>query len=167
MSQNRSFFLLCALLALWLPGNGSAAGPTSILATGDRISELTLEDQHGNTHTLPADARLVLFTSDKAASSVLQDYLAQRDADFLRERQAHFVADISRMPGLVTRMFALPSMRERPYPILLAYAAEDVAQLPRREGQVSVLRIDQRRITDVAYATSGAQLDALLGQPRP
>jgi len=167
MRKTRSCLLLCALLAMWLPGNGSAVEPPPTLTSGDKVPELTLEDQHGTTHALPADARLVLFTADKAASSLLQDYLAQRDADFLRQRQAHFVADISGMPGLVTRMFALPSMRERPYPILLAYAAEDVAQLPRREGQVSVLRINQRRITDVAYASSGAQLDALLGQPRP
>ena len=45
-----------------------------------------------------------------------------------------YVADISGMPALVTRMFALPKMRELPFPIALvredAHLAQ-VADIPR------------------------------------
>jgi len=167
MSKQRYFLLLFTLLLGVLPTSATATQPTSTLGTGDQLAEITLEDQHGQPHTVPPDARLLLFTADKGASNLLQDYLEQQESAFLQQREAYYVADIHRMPGLVTRMFALPSMRERPYTILLAQEATAIPPIPHQDGQVTVLHLDNRRIAHIGYATSLQELAQLINRPQP
>jgi hypothetical protein len=48
----------------------------------------------------------------------------------MTEQGTLFISDINRMPGFVTRMFALPALREYPYLVMLGYQTEETAWLP-------------------------------------
>jgi hypothetical protein len=100
---------------------------------------------------------------------VLRETLDGAGADSLAARNAVYVADVSGMPALVTRLFALPSMRKRPYRILLDRDGTATRELPQASGKVTVLRLEGLRITEVSYAdTPGAlrmALDAARDRP--
>lgn len=138
-----------------------AEGPT--LGVGDPLPTITLEDQHGETRGIDASTRIVLFSRDMDGGDLLKQALADTPEDFLASRSAVYVADISGMPRLVARLFALPSMRRRPYPMLLDRTGEATASLPDVEGRATVLLLREGRIERIEHAQNVAEVRALLG----
>lgn len=148
--------LLLLLLGLCLSGRAFAAD----IGVGALFPELQLEDQHGRSLTLPGDAPLVIFAADKAASDRVKQALEKRPR-WLAEHRVPFIADISGMPFMITRLFALPAMRERPYSTYPVGDADQVAFIPRQEGQVTVLRLDAGRVTDILIVPDERGLEAV------
>ena len=76
--------------------------------------------------------------------------------------RAIHVADISAMPAMVTRMFALPKLRERAYPVGLARDAAAVGDLPRTPGAVAVIGLTGLRLDSLDWARDAFELRRLL-----
>ena len=51
----------------------------------------------------------------------------------------------------IARMFAIPKMRERPYPLLLDRDGQFTARFPSEEAHVTFLVVERRRITDIRH----------------
>lgn len=95
------------------------ATPLGIEA-GDPFPRWELDDQHGKTHQLPGQSTKVIVFSrskqaDESLSPVLDDVVGAR----LIDGTVVYLSDISRMPGLISRLFALPALRDRRYPVVL------------------------------------------------
>jgi hypothetical protein len=142
-------------LALCLLAAPAAAQP---LAVGDHIEAFTLEDQHGVPRTVDAAVAVVLFSRDMEGGEVLKQALADAPPDLLASRRAVYVADISAMPGIVARMFALPKMKKRPYPILLDRKGQATARLPDIEGSATLIFLDDLAIDRVLYLSDPTQV---------
>jgi hypothetical protein len=148
---------------------GPGGEPPPPLAVGERLPAFQLEDQHGRPGQVDESIRLLLFAADMDAGGLVNDAL-EGDASLrdLAARGAVFVSDIHRMPAIVTRLFALPSMRRRPYRMLLDREPGPTLRIPRREGQVTLLGLESLTIRRVAYAdTPQAVAEALRGVSRP
>lgn len=146
--------------ALWLM---FCLGATAAeLVPGQMFPVLSLPDQHGESTEIGDDTEIVLFAADKPASDLLNGFLAEQGDDFLSSRKAAYIADISGMPGLISRMIALPRMRERPYRILLVEDSAQASFMPSREDAVTVVRLAKRRVEAVAFAADRASLAELL-----
>ena len=148
---------LTLILALPL---ASHAAPYDV---GSPMPAFSLEDQHGKPVSVQPDTRLVIFAADKAASDLANEVLGNQKEGVLGRLQAVYLADISGMPTLVTRMFALPAMRALPFPIGLAREAGVLAELPRQKGAVSVIRLGDGKVSRVDHAQDATQLKTLLG----
>lgn len=149
---------LLALLSLCLLLNPAAIAAN--LAVGDTLPPLALADQFDKNHTLSSDTRWLLFSHDRAISDALHPVLAalpvaQRDG-------VVYVADISRMPALVSKLFAVPAMRELPFAVWLARDAASVAALPREAGKLTVLALQGGKVMAVHYLADMGALPALL-----
>ncbi len=149
--------ILILLLLVLVPGASVSAAEIGVDAV---FPALQLDDQHGRSLTLPGDAPLVIFAADKAASDRVKQALEKRPR-WLAEHRVPFIADISGMPSMITRLFALPAMRERPYSIYPIGDADQVAFIPRQEGQVTVLRLDAGRVTDILIVADESGLEAV------
>lgn len=167
--RNRAFWLtlLMALLSSMVLAVhlGAEAAP---LSEGATMPALNLNDQHDKPAPLRPDTRWVVFTAEKAVSDMVSAVLAAEPAGVTDRLQLLYVADISGMPALVTRMFALPRLRELPFAVALVREPAQLALLadmPRQAGSASVLRLEDGRIARVAMARSAAELRALLGLP--
>lgn len=135
-------------------------------AVGAELAALALSDQHGESRSIDAGTRVVLFSRDMDGGKVVREALEARGegaAALLDERRAVYVADVSRMPGLVRRLIALPRMRARPYPVLLDEQGEPTARFPSQEGRATVLFLDGLRITRIAYEDAPDAVLAVLG----
>jgi len=133
------------------------------LGVGAAWPGLALADQHERKVELNAPPmRYLLFAAERKPGDWAQKAIDRGHKALFTSGQAALVLDISRMPSLVTRMFALPSFRERTFPILLAREAEPVAFLPRQTNAVTLLTIDAGKIAAIDYASDEATLGQLL-----
>ena len=145
------------LLALCLIGIAGVAAAAQ-LKMGDTFPQLSLSDQHDQVIKVSQDTRTMLFAADMASSDLLKDFLAKQAPDFLVTNRAEYIADISGMPGLITRWVALPRMREEPYRILLAKDAGLVAFIPREEAAVTVIHLRDAQVEAIGHARSETEL---------
>jgi hypothetical protein len=148
-------FLALALLL-------SAAARAEPYAVGSTLEPLEFADQHDQIRTVDALLRALLFTRDMQAGDVLKQALAEDGAAQLERAGAVYVADVSGMPALVLRMFALPKLRQRPYPILLDRDGSQTARLPSQSGKVSLLVLDALRVKEIRYLASPEEIRAAL-----
>jgi hypothetical protein len=155
--------LLCAF-ALSLPQAAKAAP----LAEGSSMPTMSLSDQHDKPVSVGPATRWMVFTAEKPVSDMVSAVLAAEPAGVADRLRLVYVADISGMPALVTRLFALPKLRELPFSIALVREPAQVAQvadIPRTAGSATVLRLEDGRVTQVATARQAAELRAQLGLP--
>ncbi len=163
--------LAAAALALatlhWLPATALAqttAATAAHVTTGRPLPALKLKDQHDQPWTLGADTRLVLLASGRKASNLVQAVLEKEPKDFLAQRHAAYVADMSKMPGFATRMFALPSLREMPFKVGVSLEEPTLATWPRQPDSVTLISLVNGVVHSVAYATSEADLRTALAR---
>jgi hypothetical protein len=138
------------------------------LAPGSRLDPISLEDQHGETRSVDASTRLVLFSRDMAGGKFLREALEDRDGAYLASHGTVYVADISGMPSLIARIFAIPRMRGRGYPMLLDRDGSVTTALPDEEGKATLLFLDGLRVQRVEHVDSAAAVkEAIEGDPAP
>jgi hypothetical protein len=149
MKERAAIAWLVLVLALAAPA--LADDPAPPLRVGDTLPELTLQDQHGAQRVVDATARVILFSRDMDGGDVLKTALEDLPEGTLEERSVVYVSDISGMPGIIARLFAVPSMRRRPYPMLLDRTGEATALLPDQPGQATMIHLDALRITRIEH----------------
>src|SRR5262245_222686 len=132
------------------------------LAVGATLPPLAAEDQHGAPVKVDDGVRLLLVSHDMDAGDVVKAALASANQEFLDRRHAVYVADIAGMPAMISKLFALPKMRQRPYRVLLDRDGSLTRDLPREKGHVAVVTLDQLRITRIEQVGSADALRATL-----
>lgn len=137
----------------------AAAEPYEV---GDAIRAMRLTTQFDEEVEVGAATRLVLITHDMGAGDVAKAVLAAQTADTLAARGAVYVADISRMPGLVSRLIAIPRMRRRSYPVLLDRTGETGRLFPAMAGAVTAVWLENGRITRLEQLVSEEGVRAAL-----
>lgn len=145
-----------AALAPWAMPAMAQTSPA--VAVGQPLPALTLKDQHDQPWTVKADTRLVLFASGRKASNLVQAVLEKEPKEFLAQRHAAYLADMSKMPGFATRMFALPSLREMPFTVGVSLEEGTLAAWPRQPDSVTLISLANGVVQGVTYATSEADL---------
>jgi hypothetical protein len=154
--------LRALVLAAALVVAGSAAGDEAPWRTRDRLQPFELPDPHGKTGRVDERLRLVLFTADMDAGRLVQRALEDPALQDLEAHRAAYVADVSRMPAVVTRLFALPSMRRRPYRTLLDTGPGPTTRIPREDGKVTLLALDELTVRSVEFTATADAVAAAI-----
>lgn len=153
--MNRILLALALCGPLW-----ALAGPVE---PGQPLPALSLKNQHDQDWRITPDTKLVLFAAGRKASSLMQTVLAPQPRGFLAGRHAVYLADMSRMPGFITRSFALPSLRELNFDVGVSLDQANLAGWPRQDDAVTLIRLEQGRVVSHEYAGTEAQLKSALG----
>lgn len=155
--------LLCLMglaLSLALP---AAASP---VAVGQPLPTLTLQDQHGQDWRIQPDTRLVLLAAGRTASNTVLTVLGGQPKGFLASQRTVYLADMSRMPGFITRTFALPALREQPFVVGVSMQDNVLSGWPTQPDSVTLLELEQQVVRAVRYAKTEAELRTALGLVR-
>lgn len=128
------------------------------LEPGERLAPWTLLDQHDAPYTLNDQARVLLVARDMDGAKLVNAALEGQPKGYLEQRQAVFLADISRMPGVIASLFALPKMRDYSYRILLDRDARIAPRYPAGEGEVLWLQLDGLQIVSQQVFTRADDL---------
>lgn len=158
-SQRALRCTLSLLLALGLVGAATATP----LTPGQPLPALQLKNQHDQDWRIAPDTRLVMLAAGRKASNLVLAVLAPQPKGFLASRHAVYLADMSRMPAFITRTFAMPSLREQPFEVGVSLDEKVLADWPRQDDAVTLIRLETGRVVSHEYATTEAQLRAALG----
>lgn len=111
----------------------------------------TFENQWEKPVELNAQTKWVVLSQSKDGGKMVQqafDELKMADLDAM---SMVYIADISRMPGFVTKLFAIPKMKDYAFPIALIKEEGQIAEL-KMDGydtdRVTVLQLDNLTIVE-------------------
>ncbi|WP_342247936.1 FAD/FMN-containing dehydrogenase [Pseudomonas sp. OTU2001] len=150
-----------ALLLCLMPLLANALEP------GDKLAPWTLLDQHDHAYSLDTGTHILLVARDMDGAKLVKAALADQPEGYLEARDAVFVADIQRMPALISKLFAIPAMRDYNYRVLLDRDGRVASGYPGQDGQVQWLQLKQGKlVSQRAFADAPALKAALETAPR-
>jgi hypothetical protein len=150
--------LFLAFTLLCLVGTPALADK---LQVGDTVSGFELPDQYGNQHSIKEMPKTLILTFEKRTGGFVNGFLKMQDKSFLKKNNALYIADIARMPMLITNMFALPKMKRYEHTVLLAYEDDFQALYPIEKAKATVIHFDQKgAITEILFVDDEASLKA-------
>lgn len=103
-----------------------------------------LTDQFDKSWVKDQPIKYILFTADMEAYKQLKATFEQKkiNQEFLVKNQIGVLADTSKMPKLVAKLFAIPKMKQLPYSIYLDQTGQITADWKREPATISVLLQD-------------------------
>ena len=140
----------------------SAEGPPRL---GQPWPAIVLQDQHGEPWTLQPETRQVLVAVSRQASNLALAVLSSQPEGFLEARRVQYLADMSRMPGFITRAVALPSLRAQPFRVGVVLEEGRLADWAVQPEQITLFELDQGLVTAVRSLPDEAALREALGLP--
>ncbi|PYC28811.1 FAD/FMN-containing dehydrogenase [Pseudomonas mosselii] len=132
--------------------------------TGETLAPWTLLDQYDQPYSLGSDTRILLVARDMDGAKLMKAALAEQPKGYLEARSAVFVADIQRMPALISKLFAIPAMRDYSYRVLLDRDGQVASRYAGEEGQVLWLSLDKGVLVGQKTYTAADDLKAALQQ---
>ncbi|MNE82635.1 hypothetical protein D3C80_1793730 [compost metagenome] len=88
--------------------------------------------------------------------------LGEQPRGYLEARDAVFVADIQRMPALISKLFAIPAMRDYNYRVLLDREGRVASRYSGQDGQVQWLQLREGVLVGQHSFADAAALKAAL-----
>lgn len=124
------------------------------LVHGAALQPLTLLDQWDKQQRVDDTTTLLIFSNHRKGSAWVKTALQELKISSLAERHWLYVANISSMPGLITKLLALPKMRDYAFPVALVRDEAVVEQWPKKKGFVAVYSLNGLEIEVVEYFNS-------------
>ena len=139
------------------------AKATNGLQVGSKL-ELKLPDQFDKTNTLTNDTKKLIFAFSKNTGHITREFFGKQDKEFLNNKKALLVADISKMPLFIRNTFAMPDLKKSPYNILLIYDGKLAKEFEKGidKDKVIVVDLNNKEVTKVNYASNTKELEELL-----
>jgi hypothetical protein len=135
------------------------------LEVGERLAPWTLLDQFDKPYTFNEQTQTLLVARSMDAAKLVNGALQDKPEGFLEARKTVFVADIHKMPALISKMFAVPGMRAYSYRIMLD---RDARVVPRYDGDIDKvlwLQVQNGRLVKRQQFSSSDELRAALERP--
>lgn len=108
--------------------------------TGLTLPAHTFENQWEKPAELNNQVKWLVLSQSKDAGKMVRDVFEELKIEKPAENAMLYIADISAMPGFVTKLFAIPKMQDYAFPIALI----------NEEGQISELKLsgfDTEKVT--------------------
>jgi len=120
------------------------------------------ESPQGKIMKIDDDTRTILISFEKDTGKLVNSYLDKKYPPYLSKVNAVFIADISKMPSLITRFFALPKLRKYKHLIYLHYDDEFVNTIPNKEDKVTVIKLKNKKVLSISFISTEAEIKAAL-----
>ncbi|MDD5372975.1 MAG: hypothetical protein PHO62_06075 [Sulfurimonas sp.] len=150
MSRVFLFFLFCVSIL-----NADFLQPNSYVA---RLNEYKYVTPNDIAVKIPKDVKLVIVSSQKATGALVNEYLDSQSPDYLQKNRAVFIADINKMPTIVTKMFALPKLRKYKHPIYISNDERFEEVVPSKDDRVTLLYVENSIIKNISYISTKEEL---------
>jgi len=137
------------------------------LELGEKLAPWTLLDQHDQAYSFDTATHILLVAHDMDGAKLVKAALAEQPKGYLEARDAVFVADIQRMPALISKLFAIPAMRDYNYRVLLDREGRVASRYSGQDGQVQWLQLREGvLVSQHSFADAAALKAALENAPQ-
>ncbi|NWA28240.1 FAD/FMN-containing dehydrogenase [Pseudomonas gingeri] len=113
---------------------------------GERLAPWTLLDQYDQPYSLDTRTQILLVARNMDGAKLVKAALQDKPKGYLEARRSVFVADVQRMPALISKLFAVPAMRDYSYRVLLDRDGRVAPRYPGAEDKVLWLQLDNGRL---------------------
>lgn len=112
-------------------------------------------DQHT---ALSNETKWVVFSHDKASSKIVKAAFEKHTNSTLKAANIQYYADISGMPGFISRFVAIPRMKKLPYSVVMGQEDDELAHLPKEEDKVSLIQVENGKVVQVIIAEDAQKI---------
>lgn len=120
------------------------------LKLGESINPFSLPDQFDKVYQVNSkDYNILVIAFEKDIAVMFNEYLEKQPSSFLDDHKTLFISDIHEMPSFITKMFALPKMRDYKYPLLLIYDESNI--FPKKKESLTVLKTKNNQIVEINF----------------
>ena len=134
-------------------------------AANSVLPKIELPDQHGAPRAIDESVRVVVFTRDMDAGKIVKAAGEKAGPGPFSSNGVVCVADLSGMPSVIRNLFAMPKLRDRPYPLLVDEEGEKTANFPSTDGKPTVLVLDKLKVVSASNPSSVDELLAAVAPP--
>lgn len=131
------------------------------LNINDALPTITFNDQFEKTHTISNDTKMILVAYDKDISASLKEVLLSKNDNYLKDNKIVYVADITGMPYLIAKFFAIPKMKKYPFSVYFL-AEENENAFSKKEDMISVYTIKDGKVLNLSHLSSKEEIEKLL-----
>lgn len=140
----------------------SLIGFSVSVSYAESLSKAELENQFEEAVKIDESIEWIIFTSDKKASENIRKVLEELKVTDLGKSKGMYVADISKMPSMISKMFAIPAMRDYPFKVVLDKEGTVTKSWPQKEGQAVFMELNKLEIVKSQFVTSESEIKAIL-----
>jgi hypothetical protein len=134
----------------------------SVTSPLDQLNNFKYETPQGRQMKVPKSTELVVIAFEKDTGALVNEFLNTQDPFYMPKRRAVFIADINKMPTIITNMFALPKLKKYKHLIYLHYEDQFQNFVPHKEEQITLLRIKDAKIDSISYVSTQEELKAAI-----
>jgi len=142
----------------------AALSMASWQVSAQTLQATQFEDQHEKPLELTGQTQWIILTSEKAAGKIAKNTFEEMQLTDLAAKGGIYVADVSAMPGFITRMFAIPKMQDYAFRVAVVNEEGLVDDWPKQEDKVSAIKLNNLEIESVDYFDSVEELQSWLQQ---
>lgn len=130
----------------------------TLVVQGKELSPVNFEDQHGDTVTFDASVNWLIFAHHNKGAKMTKDAIDQVEISDFTAHQGLYVADISKMPTLISKMFAMPAMRKFEFNVALDKDGDLTQHWPKQDDKVTLITLDSLNLVNVQYVDSTEEI---------
>ena len=127
-----------------------------------RLNDFEYKTPNDTMVKIPKDVKIIIASFEKETGAFVNAYLNERDAAYLKAHGAVFIADISKMPSVITTMFAIPKLKKYKHPIHINYSEGFDTVVPAQEEMVTLLFVENGKIKEIGYVATKEELRAAI-----
>lgn len=127
-----------------------------------KLNEFKYETPQGNGIKIPKDVKLIIVSFEKDTGALVNEYLNAQNPDYLQKHNSVFIADIHKMPGVITNMFAIPKLKKYKHPIYINYNEKFEQFVMAKEEKVTLLHIENSIIKKISFIETKDELKAAI-----
>lgn len=120
------------------------------LKVNDHLPFEHYQNQFDEDMIIDEKTKLVIVTFTKDNGAIINEFL-EKNTEFLKEKNAHYLADVSAVPSFVMSMFMKPKFKSYKYQMGLIYDEEKALNIPKKEDMITLIHLDNKRIKNIEF----------------
>lgn len=135
---------------------------SSGVTVGKELADFSFKNQFGKDVKLDNKVKKIIFVFTKPTGHLVREYLKKQPKNYLESRDTLFIADISGMPSIIAKMFAIPDMKKSDYQILLIKEKVNskMFRSEKHKDAVMIISLDNKIVKNVKFVTNEKDLVA-------
>lgn len=135
------FLLLCAAVF------------ADVLKVKDKFPYDSFMDQFEKKLAVTPQTKEIIISFSKKNGKAVKAFL-QTHKGYLEKRQAVYLADVSSVPSLAMSLFMKPALQKNNFSVGLIEEEEITEILPKVEGKITVIRLENMYIKSIKFIDS-------------
>ncbi len=121
-----------------------------------------LNDQFGKEHSVESMPKIIVVSFGKDTGELIGNYFNGQDDNYLEKYDIKVIADVSGVPSILRKTIIVPKMKKYNFEILLSTDKEFTNQFSKKDGKLTVIKIENNQIIDTIFVDSQEMLKGVI-----